>query len=330
MKSYLLSIILPIYNVEKYLEDCVKSILTSKQAQEIEIILVDDGATDKCPDICDKLAKKNKNIIVFHKENGGLSDARNYGLLHSTGKFVWFVDSDDLINSNMLSDIISVLKEKDLDILLGDAEIINEEGKIINNVGFEYKHKGLKDKYVYNSKKLIINQIKENDYYQTTVWLGIYKKDFLIKNALFFEKGLIHEDELWSPKVFINSKETMYINKTIYYYRIRDNSIMREKKNNEKHIKAFIYIFSTLSEYFRWKVEDKELLYNLNDNIAKRYLHNIISWEFTRYPKLLKMVDRKMIYKSSKSTKNIIRSIVLLISPKLYSSISVFFIKRKG
>lgn len=329
MKSYLLSIVLPIYNVEKYLEKCLKSILDNKKSDEIEILLIDDGSTDNSSDICDDFASRYKNIIAYHKENGGLSDARNYGLFKATGKYVWFVDSDDLITPNAINVIIDILAKKDVDILLGDAEIIDENGNIINNSVFEYKHKGLKDNCIYDGKDIIIKQIEKNDYYQTTVWLGVYKKSFLIKNALLFEKGLIHEDEMWSPKVFLNSQKIIYIKKNIYYYRIRENSIMRERKNNEKHINAFIYIFSTLTDYILWKVEDKELQNILNDNISKRYLHAIAAWEFVKYPKLMKKVDRKKIYKQSKSKKNTIRAMILAISPKLYSKISSIFTKKK-
>ena len=110
MDNELISIIVPVYKVEKYLEKCVKSILKQTYTN-LEIILVDDGSPDKCGQLCDELAKTDDRIIVFHKENGGLSDARNYGVERANGEYIGFVDSDDYIHECMYKELYEAIKK---------------------------------------------------------------------------------------------------------------------------------------------------------------------------------------------------------------------------
>ena len=119
----LISIIVPVYNVEKYLEKCVNSIV-NQTYKNLEIILVDDGATDSSGKLCDKLAKIDNRIKVYHKENGGLSDARNYGVERATGDYIGFVDSDDYIDSEMYGKLYEAIKKENVDVAECNLKII--------------------------------------------------------------------------------------------------------------------------------------------------------------------------------------------------------------
>lgn len=322
MNSPQLSLILPIYNVENYLEDCMESIIQQLDAGIIEILLIDDGSYDSSPTICDEYEKQYGNVKVFHKANGGLSDARNYGLIRASGKYISFIDSDDFLKSDTLKYFLEITQNDDLDVILGDADCVTEQGDIIDNPSFGYFHRGLEEGVLYTGQETIAAQLKAESSYRTTVWLGIYRREFLIENQLWFEKGLLHEDEMWTPKVLLQAKKVRYINKKFYCYRIRNNSIMRNKYGDfSKHVEAQIYIFTSLFRYFEWKVKDKELLVLLNDNLAKRYLHAIIAWQFVNYRDLYKRVNGIELFKKSFSWKNRVRAFILIINKRLFSSI---------
>lgn len=322
MNNILLSIIIPVYNVEKYLEQCIDTILNQLDVKQklIEIILVDDGSLDNSGEICDDYSNLYSFIKVYHKKNEGLSATRNYGLKKSIGQYVWFIDSDDYIYINSLSQILKKIQNADFDILLGDAYIVDINGNLMKKI----VHKGLKCNINYSGLEVIKEQIEKTNDYVTVVWLGIYKRKFLIKNKLYFKSGLVHEDELWTPLTLVQAKSVIYVDAIIYNYRIRTNSIMRsEKKDLANHIESFIYIFNNLPLYMEDIVKDKYVLSLLKDNISKRYLHDIVYWNFHKYPDLYKKVNRKQILKNSLTIKNKIRSIVLLFNINLYSKLSL-------
>ena len=313
-----ISIVLPVYNVDKYLDDCIISIIEQKDFCNCEILLIDDGSTDKSALICDRYAEEYDNISVYHKTNGGLSDARNYGLLKSKMDYVLFVDSDDILIDGAISMFIKHINEENIDILIFDAMCIDENGKKLKTPDFEYIHVGLNDKEVLIGTEALYKQLKAG-MIQTTVWLGLYKRNFLIKNQLWFKRNLLHEDELWTPIVFIEAKKVGYIKKKLYSYRIRENSIMNNKnKDNSKNIASLIYIYSHITRIYDSKIKDKNLLELLKDDISKRYLHVIVKWKFYLYPELMKNVDKKEILRNTQSKKNKLRALLLLINSKIY------------
>lgn len=319
-KDVFLSIIVPIYKVEKDLGYCVDSIMAQIH-QNMEIILVDDGSPDDCPQICDEYAIRDERIKTYHKINGGLSDARNYGLKHAQGQYVMFVDSDDFLLSGSLDSILHSLELNDVDILLLDAIYVDESGKKISKPDFVFKHVGLNNAVIYSGEESIKRQL-EAGMFQTVVWLGVYRKDFLIDNQLWFQKGLLHEDELWTPITLIVAASVIYEPIELYAYRCRPQSIMQsEKKDRSKNIAAIIYIYSFLVNFYEWRIRDKNLLNILLDDVARRYLHAISLWRFSDFPKLMKRVNRWKIFRCSKTTKNKLRALLLLINSKLYSKI---------
>lgn len=291
MEKIILSIIIPVYNVSEYLSECIESVLNYPNT---EIILVDDGSTDDSGRICDSYA--GKNVFVIHKQNSGLSDARNTGLNIAKGKYVFCVDADDYI-INMKS-IIDIVSEIDCEVLLFDGMGDNY-----------YTHRGLHENVHYTGIGCIEAQLKKCGDYPTTVWLGIYKREYLLKNGFYFQKNLLHEDELWTQKVLINASDVLYIPEKLYFYRQRENSIT--DKTGKKNISDLTYIFGELFEY-----TDNKLI---KANIAKRYLHSIVKFRAWKYPDL--KIDKRKIFCSARGFDKF-RALILLINTKLYCTLS--------
>lgn len=291
MKKIILSVIIPVYNVEEYLHECIESVMDYPNT---EIILVDDGSTDASGRICDSFLKKN--VSVIHKSNGGLSDARNTGLRLAKGEYVCFVDSDDYFTD--MNMIIDFLSSKKCEILLFDG------------IGDDYyTHSGLHEDVHYTGIECIESQLKECGDHPTTVWLGVYKREYLLKNDLFFEKSLLHEDELWTHKALINANDVCYIPKKLYFYRQRENSITNS--TSKRNLSDLIYIFGKLFEY-----TDNRLI---KANIAKRYLHAAVKFKAWKYPDL--KIDKIKIFSNARGYDRL-RAFVLLINTKLYCILS--------
>ena len=290
MKKVLLSIIIPVYNVEKYLFECVESV---RNYPDTEIILINDGSTDSSGHICDSF--KDENIIVIHKKNGGLSSARNAGLKSAKGKYVYFLDSDDYIKD--FGKILDFISSKECEILLFDG--MGED---------YYTHHGLNKNTRYTGIECIETQIKKYKDYPTTVWLGVYQREYLLKNDFFFEENLLHEDELWTQKVLINAKNIFYLNEKLYFYRQRENSITQ--KTGKKNLSDLIYIFGEMYKY-----TDSRLI---KANISKRYLHALVKFKAWKYD--LKIDKRKIFSNAGGFDK--IRAFVLMVNTKLYCGLS--------
>lgn len=193
-----LSVIIPIYNVEKYLKRCVSSV-TSQDYKDLEVILVDDGSPDSCPAICDELAMQDDRIRVIHKPNGGLSSARNAGLEIACGEYVAFLDSDDAWMQNKLSRIMQILFEKNPDLLMFMSYDITHDGKM-------YERRDMHD-FLSGDE---IQDYSIGEYYKHLIADGnlhesactkILPREFILKNELFFQKGIISEDTEWMFRV---------------------------------------------------------------------------------------------------------------------------------
>ena len=319
------SIIVPVYNVEKYLDRCVNSLIKSIYSlNNCEILLIDDGSTDSSSNIIDRYSNDYSYIKSFHKTNGGLSDARNYGLAMAKGEYVIFIDSDDEVNVKLFKDILMKMNDYHHDILLWDATIIDEKSKkIVSSLNYYYIHNGLDVNKIYSGTEVIDYQLSYSSDFVTTVWLGAYKKSFLLDNQLFFEKGLFHEDELWTIKVLLSSNKVCYLNSKAYLYRQRENSIMnRVDKDYSKNLHDIIFIYSSLYSYINWKLGSTSLAKKIKGNITKRYLHSIGRFYSSKSKDEVRRIDVKQIYNNSLRLVDKCRCILLKISPYLYSKIS--------
>ena len=216
----LISVIIPIFNVEAYLRECIISVINQTYSN-LEIILVNDGSPDNCGAICDAYAKQDARITVIHKENGGLSDARNAGLDICTGDYIAFVDSDDVVHPRFIEVLYANLLEANADISFCDFEKFTET----KNIHFSNSHQ---------SKKINLDGLKMIDnLYDTNwmpknvvVWNKLYKRE--IFSNLRFPKGLVHEDEYIFIDLYKNNPKVVYTSEKLYFYRVRDNSIMAD------------------------------------------------------------------------------------------------------
>lgn len=221
-----ISVIVPVFNVEKYIEKCVYSII-NQTYKNLEILLIDDGSTDDSGNICDSLVKLDKRIIVIHKKNGGLSDARNCGLDNATGEYISFVDSDDYIHEEYNQKLFSVLVENDADIVQCMYQKVDELG----NELIKYNYNGsviVKDR---NSALNGLYYGEDADYY-TVVWNKLYRAK-VIKN-IRFPIGKIHEDVFTTYLFFYNCNKVAFIKEPMYYYLQRADSIMGSKFNRKR------------------------------------------------------------------------------------------------
>lgn len=300
-----ISIIVPVYNVEHELSRCVDSILNQSYTN-IEVILVDDGSTDRCPSICDAFVMKDRRARVIHKPNGGLSSARNAGLREASGEWILYVDSDDYILNDSCERLIAVGAKYDCDIVSADA--IREF-----NGGREYMvHGSLADGKCYPSRDFIIKTVKPCEWY-APAWLNLYKRSFLIENNLFFVEGLIHEDMEMQPRVFLAAKTVAYCAYPFYRYVDRASSIMNASKVDER-VTAMEWIYSNWKSKFE-AIEDGELARALNGHLAKCYLHSCCE-----FGHVLTVAGITNVYllNSSLNAKEFIKAIFFAIVPSIY------------
>ena len=211
----LISVIVPIYNVEKYLARCVDSIV-NQTYKNLEIILVDDGSPDRCPQMCDDYAKKDSRIKVVHKKNGGLSDARNAGLAVATGEYISFIDSDDYVSDDFFECLLDVMNKENSDI--AECSVV----KFYEDNRFDEFSDDLSVK-TYDTQDAMSALIAENQFHQH-VWNKLYKTE-LVKD-IPYAVGKLNEDEFWTYQVFGRANKVSKLNKTMYYYFQRNSSIM--------------------------------------------------------------------------------------------------------
>lgn len=213
----LISVIVPIYNVEKYLDECVQSLL-HQTYHNLEIVLVDDGSPDKCPQMCEQYAKEDTRVKVIHKKNGGLSEARNVGMEIASGEYLMFVDSDDWVDLEMVEKLFRLLKEYDAQISACGYYNENEEqnGEIYSGYGIE----------------TLLTIFKQGIFgcNGNRVWGKLY--DIKCLERMRFPVGKLYEDVAFTPYLYFKNPKIVMLNEGLYYYREREGSIMQVSKSN--------------------------------------------------------------------------------------------------
>lgn len=300
------SIIIPIYKVEQYIKDCLRSVL-DQTYKNIEIILVNDCTPDNSMQIAKSFIRDNavpngiEVVFIDHKENKGLSAARNTGINAATGDYIYFLDSDDEITPDCISLLASPLKNKEYDFVIGEYKIIGserkypslllDEGKIVgnNNIFHQYC---IKQFYMMACGKLC-------------------NLEFVKKNQLYFQEGIIHEDDLWSLKVAIVANSMYVIRKPTYIYKIRQGSIT-ENESKRENIKNFIPILKMMDDNLRnLKGHSSKDIYYFYDNLLKwKYMNSITNRWRQEYTELRRLDLRPFSYmlKSSLHSKQYFRS----------------------
>ena len=260
-----ISIIIPVYNVEKWLNKCIDSIL-SQSYENFEVILVNDGSTDKSKDICDQYSKEDKRVKVFHNKNKGLSYSRNFGVKKSNGKYVMFVDSDDFISDiNIIDKFINILEKDKSDFIYTSYCRFNDENEeeITEILPIDINNNHIKGK----SGIEILSMLIEKNNYHHAAYLKICNRKFLIENNLLFKEGIYHEDAEWSPKLFYYAKRISIYNEPYYMRRMRENSIITttNEVSIRKKINDRLNIANDLIEFFKKMEESHSKKIIIND-----------------------------------------------------------------
>ena len=213
MEKALITVVIPVYNVEDYLAKCIDSVL-SQSYSFLEIILVDDGSTDSCGQMCDKYAEKDKRIKVIHKSNGGLSSARNSGIDIASGKYIAFVDSDDYIHPLMFQQLIHIAQEYDVPLVCCDYTSTRFPDEEKYNVEF------------FNTQEAV-DHLLDDTGYKCFAWNKIYERSLF--NGIRYPLGKLYEDISTTYKLFKRARKIAYFNNQLYFYSIRTGSISRYK-----------------------------------------------------------------------------------------------------
>lgn len=200
----LVSVIVPVYNISGYIERCLKSVC-GQSYENLEIVVVDDGSTDESGKICDEFAAKDKRVKVYHKKNGGLSDARNFGIKKARGEFVALVDGDDFVQKDYVRNMVKVASE-DVDIVV---------------CGFD---KTIPDSMTMSGRDAAVRLLTRQDNLEIVAWNKLYRRELF--DEIQYPNGEKHEDSLTTYKLLAAARVIKYIPESLYYYVVREGSIM--------------------------------------------------------------------------------------------------------
>lgn len=302
--SRLITVIVPVYNVEDYLDRCVESIV-NQTYKNLEIILVDDGSPDRCPEMCDKWKEKDNRIRVIHKANGGLSDARNCAIRIAKGEYYLLVDSDDYI----VEDAVERLEKyaDDEDIIIAEATIY-EPTQIVHRV-----HTNLVENYVYSGPEYSIKAIQVGEWFAAACY-NMYRTDFIRSNNLYFTVGILHEDIEYIPRLFLAADRVKYFHFEFYRYMVREGSICETK--SAKHFDDL------MQTYQSWKalnetIQDTSVKRAYDGALSKYYISTCRKYNATEkiYPTGINAI---FLINSSLNFKEKLKAVFFVCFRKLY------------
>ena len=269
------SIIVPVYNVEKYLPKCLDS-LVNQTFKDIEIVIINDGTKDNSQEIIDEYVKKYPKIVKSYiKENGGLGSARNYGIMKAIADYIVFVDSDDFVEPNMIEKLYNKITNDKSDICIFASNVVDEEYKLI-----ESKYINIIDKCENNLKYILYSNI--------CAWNKIYKKSIIIDNKLEFRSKIWYEDVDFTIKVLSLSKKVSIINEPFYNYLLRSGSIM-----NNTNIDKNLDILLSFDEAIKY-LKDKKIYDKYYSEIEFLAIYHIYITGITRIINIKTKMDLKL------------------------------------
>ncbi|WP_289102453.1 glycosyltransferase [uncultured Fusobacterium sp.] len=255
-----LSIIVPIYNVEDYLEECLKSLYNIKNIK-LEIILVNDGSKDNSFKIMEKFKEiYPEKTVLINKENGGLSSARNAGMKAAVGEYISFIDSDDFIDVGEFEKFFKEGQKDKLDVMVGNMRYYTPE-KTGDSL---FRSDVVKNSGIVNGIDFFWNLFQKPKCFREEVVDDIYKREFLVKNNIWFNENIVHEDSEFTPLVYLKAEKVKYIDRAFYFYRQRTGSIM-----NKVSEKSIVSLESICEKFF---IECK----NLDSIKGKEVLSSLI------------------------------------------------------
>lgn len=292
MNDYKISIIIPVFNAGKYLSDCLDSIL-SQDFQSFEVILVDDGSIDSSPDVCDRYASVDHRIKVIHKENGGVSAARNDAIYRASGEYLMFVDADDTLSPGSLS----ALYVNDVDFVLGGFEKISD-GKVIET----YLPSGT-IRYVGEDRMgefFDANMMKENCYLLNSPWCKLYRRDKVISNELRFASDLSYaEDKIFVLSFLLCADSVATVNKVVYRYNLIPGSLSSDSKSDRhlRQVMVLLRYYYPLYESLLLRFGNSERVLNLyHRDFISRYVCRILTEFAARKSELMTSDNIALLY----------------------------------
>ncbi|SHF95500.1 Glycosyl transferase family 2 [Bacteroides faecichinchillae] len=322
----LLSIIIPVYNVEKYIRKTLDSIYSqSFLYEDLEVIVVNDGTPDHSMKIVAEFDKVCSNFHVINQKNKGLSGARNTGLLAAQGKYIWFVDSDDWLEDGCVDKILHLLKSATEDVFVFRIREYDEEGRII----IERRHP-YPDGYHCTGKECMLNE----KFINTPVQIYVLRRKFLLDNKLDFVEGLIHEDMEFVPRMMIFAQSVVFqpIFSYCYLRRVSGN-ITSDKTLNPKRLKSLLYIVDRFERLAKHSDDEKArrifvkhqagivlgIYYRVTDDMMENNAEGIMNREYITSCKLIVM----HCLRYERNLRHILRDILFLLSVKQYHRIMV-------
>ncbi|WP_415945842.1 glycosyltransferase family 2 protein [Selenomonas montiformis] len=313
----IVSVVVPVYNVEKYIPYCIDSIC-NQTLKDIEIILVDDGSTDSSGFICDEYAKKDKRIKVFHKLNGGLSDARNFGLDQCNGEYIGFVDGDDIIDPRMYEFLLTEMKRQDASI----ATCYSQRFDVINNIVRDMKEKS---SFCLETREEMIEYLfcKVKTGLSISVCLKLYKKDIFEK--IRFVRGMTVEDGLIFLDTIKRAKRMVVVPYRLYFYRFRVNSITQQRTWNDNIldvIQVYQHNYDVICKEYPKAIDAAEArkIWSYREALKKISLLNEKNKEVVKsiQKSLARAICRGWRTNKFLTTSDIVKSIIFLIDIRFY------------
>ena len=322
----LISVIVPVYKVEKYLNKCIDSII-NQTYKNLEIILVDDGSPDNCPQICDEYAKRDNRIKVIHKENGGLSDTRNVGIHVAKGKYIGFVDSDDWIALEFYEKLYKLLKKHNAEIAVCDFTRTNNENLLVNNkntIEIMYSQ----EEYL---KRYFKIGCQNTEYY---AWNKLYKRNLISDNQ--YPKGLTSEDVVGTYKAILKSNKIVKTSEKLYFYRYNSESITGKFSEKDLDLipiwNQIIEITKNNNSKYMWMAElnryriDYTLLMRMAINLEYEEIKEKYSLEYKKNLEDLKK-HKKILLKSKIPFSRKITIILICTNYKIF--VKILKVRRK-
>lgn len=267
MRKFQISIILPVYNVQEYLEECLDSIL-NQSYKDYELIIVDDGSMDNSLEIIKRYSNKFKNFKFISQDNKGVSEARNIALKNAEGEYILFVDSDDFLEKEMLEKIISAALSTKADIVISNYYLFYDENNYIKFI------KDMPKFHLYESFEVIDMML--NNIIQGQLWNKLFKNTLLKNNDFFFEKGRYIQDIFPVFKVVNNASKITYIDDALYFYRQRESSTVHKK--NKKLTEDYYHAMESIINYIE---ENKIIVNKYSLRIFKAYVFSYFIYHYT-------------------------------------------------
>lgn len=264
-KQGLISVIIPVYNVEQYLCECVDSVL-NQTWQNFEIILVDDGSRDGSPAICDDYAATNSRVRCIHKENGGASSARNVGLDAAKGEYVFFLDSDDWLDTKAFEKLLIPMEDRRIDFSFCEACTVDQDTGGVSFQNYAY----WRNYGVGKSREFFYEMVEKKEFH-VAVWMILYRRDFLMREHLRFVEKIMYEDCIFAYQVYQQADYAAHIHEYLYHRRYRRNSVMTAKKTAYNFLSAKRAYEEVLVSWKHFDASGKDCPY------VARIAHNVLN-----------------------------------------------------